>query len=171
MTGYVALLRAANVGGTGKLVMAALAEMCEDAGFEAVRTYIASGHLLFRSEHTENQVRSALEGRLRDHAGKAVGVVVRTACEIADVLARNPFADAPGNHVAVLFTDAPLPHDAYDGVTGTKNEQVRLGKRELFVLYPDRMAATRLRIPCEKQGTARNMNTVAKLVALTAALG
>jgi uncharacterized protein (DUF1697 family) len=55
-------------------------------------------------------------------------------------------------------------------VTGIKNEQVHLGKRELFVLYPDGMANTRLRIPSEKHGTARNMNTVAKLTVMAAAV-
>lgn len=38
MTGYVALLRAVNVGGTGKLPMTVLAEMCEAAGFIQVQT-------------------------------------------------------------------------------------------------------------------------------------
>jgi uncharacterized protein (DUF1697 family) len=95
---------------------------------------------------------------------------VRTVSEIADVLARNPFADSPGNRVAVLFVDAPLPNDPLDGVTGAKSEQIRLGKRELFVLYPDGMATTRLRIPSEKRGTARNMNTVAKVAKMTAVL-
>lgn len=95
---------------------------------------------------------------------------MRTGSEIADALARNPFADSPGNRVMALFVDEPLPNDPLDGVTGVKNEQIRLGKRELFILYPGGMATTRLRIPSEKQGTARNMNTVAKLAEMTAAL-
>ncbi len=169
MTGYVALLRAVNVGGTGKLPMTVLAEMCEAAEFAQVRTYIASGNVVFRSDDTEDQVRSALESRLRAYAGKSVGVVVRTASEMADVLARNPFADSPGNRVVALFVDGPLPSDPLDGVTGVKSEQIRLGKRELFVLHPDGMATTRLRIPSEKHGTARNMNTVAKLAEMAVA--
>ena len=170
MTGFVALLRAVNVGGTGKLPMTVLAEMCEAAGFSEVRTYIASGNVVFQSDSAENQVRSALEDRLRAYAGKSVGVVVRTASEIADAVAGNPFADSPGNRVMALFVDGPLPSDPLDGVTGVNNEQLRLGRRELFVFYPDGMATTRLRIPCQKHGTARNMNTVAKLAEMTAAL-
>ena len=50
---YVALLRAVNVGGTGKLPMSELAAMCEDAGFARVRTYIASGNVVFVSELDE----------------------------------------------------------------------------------------------------------------------
>ena len=161
--------RAVNVGGTGKLPMTVLAEMCEAAGFSQVRTYIASGNVVFQSDGAEDQVRSALEDRLLAYAGRSVGVVLRTASEIAGALARNPFADSPGNRVMVLFIDGPLPSDPLDGVTGVKNEQIRLGKRELFVLYPDGMAITRLRIPSEKHGTARNMNTVAKLAEMAAA--
>lgn len=169
MTGYVALLRAVNVGGTGKLPMAALMELCEAAGFANVRTYIASGNVVFQSDRTEDQVRSTLEEKLFAYAGKKVGVIVRTAAEVANTLARNPFPDSPGNRVMALFIDGPLPSNPSDGAAGIQNEQIRLGERELFVLYPNGMAKTRLRIPSEKQGTARNMNTVAKLAEMTAA--
>ena len=170
MTGYVALIRAVNVGGTGKLPMGILVGMCESAGCVGVRTYIASGNVVFRSDDAEDQIRSALEGRLHAYAGRRVGVVVRTAAEIAETLARNPFTDSPGNRVMALFVDGKLPTDPFDGVTGARNEQIRLGKRELFILYPEGMATTRLRIPSETHGTARNMNTVAKLAELTRAL-
>lgn len=116
-----------------------------------------------------NQVRSTLEDKLFAYAGKKVGVIARTAAEVADTFARNPFPDSPGNRVMALFIDGPLPSNPTDGATGIQNEQIRLGKREIFVLYPDGMAKTRLRIPSEKQGTARNMNTVAKLAEMTAA--
>ena len=170
MTGYIALLRAVNVGGTGRLPMTVLAQMCEAAGFETVKTYIASGNVVFQSGASEDRVRSALEDRLRAYAGTRVGVIVRTAAEIADTLGGNPFVGAPGNRVMALFVDGALPADPLDGVTGIKNEQVRLGKRELFVLYPDGMANTRLRIPSATHGTARNINTVAKLAEIGAAV-
>ena len=48
MTKYVALLRAINVGGTGKLPMTDLKALCEDAGFAHVQTYIASGNVAVR---------------------------------------------------------------------------------------------------------------------------
>jgi uncharacterized protein DUF1697 len=46
MTRYVALLRAVNVGGTGKLPMSELWAMCCEAGFAGVETYIASGNVV-----------------------------------------------------------------------------------------------------------------------------
>ncbi|GAT35568.1 hypothetical protein TSACC_3639 [Terrimicrobium sacchariphilum] len=170
MPTYVALLRAVNVGGTGKLPMTELKALCEEAGFQDVRTYIASGNVIFRSPSGEKAVRSALEERLLTHMGKPVQVCIRTASEMADILKRNPFSNEPGNRVAVLFTDAPLPSDPAAGVTGQKTEQLALGKRELFIFYPDGMGTSRLRLPAEKTGTARNINTVAKLAEMAAAL-
>tara|TARA_B100001079_G_scaffold249696_1_gene240645 strand:+ start:136 stop:651 length:516 start_codon:yes stop_codon:yes gene_type:complete len=170
LIGYVALLRAVNVGGTGKLPMTQLVRMSEAEGFKNARTYIASGNVVFESDRPEGEVRYALEKRLRAYTGKDVGVIVRTAAELADTLARNPFSDSPGSRVTALFVDGTLPTDAIDGVTGITNEKVRLGKRELFVLYPDGMARTRLRIPSDRRGTARNMNTVAKLAEIAATL-
>ena len=171
MPAYVALLRAVNVGGTGKLPMTVLATLCSAAGFDQVKTYIASGNVVFRSSGPEAEVRSVLQDRLQAHAGTPVGVLVRSAAEIADVVLRNPFAGEAGSRVMALFTDAPLPADPLDGARGVLDEQVRLGKRELFVLYPSGMAKTRLRLPSEKAGTARNMNTVAKLAEMAAAIG
>lgn len=170
MPAYVALLRAVNVGGTGKLPMAELKALCGEAGLHDVQTYIASGNVIFRSNSDEKSIRSVLEERLQAHMGKPVQALIRTADEMAGVLKRNPFSKEPGNRVAVLFTDAPLPADPTSGVTGQKTEQLVLGKRELFIFYPDGMGSSRLRLPAEKTGTARNINTVAKLAEMAAAL-
>ncbi len=170
MSAYVALLRAVNVGGTGKLPMSELKALCEEAGLQDVQTYIASGNVVFRSASGEKAIRPALETRLQEHMGKPVSVIIRTAAEMADVLKRNPFSREPGNRVAVLFTDAPLSSDAILQVPGQKTEQLSLGKRELFIFYPDGMGTSRLRLPAEKTSTARNINTVAKLTEMAAAL-
>ena len=70
------------------------------------------------------------------------------------------------SNVGSLFTDAPLPNQPLDGAAGRQHEEVRLGRRQLFVFYPDGMAKSRLRLPAERTGTARNLNTVAKLAEL-----
>ena len=108
MNVHVALLRAVNVGGTGRLPMRELVAMCEDAGFADVRTYIASGNVVLRSSLDEAGVRQALGQRLQEYAGKPVGVLVRSASEIAGVVARNPFPDAAGNRVVALFLDGSV---------------------------------------------------------------
>jgi uncharacterized protein (DUF1697 family) len=168
MTGFIALLRAVNVGGTGKLPMSDLKAMCEGAGFQGVRTYIASGNVVFTSQKSEAEVNAAIEAALSIYAGKPVGVLVRTAAELADVLANNPFPDKAPNRTVAIFLDAPPPTDALTHVTGRKDEQLGLGTREIYVHYGDGMAGTKLKIPAAKNGTARNMNTVAKLAAMGA---
>src|ERR1700712_568072 len=114
MTAYVALLRAVNVGGTGKLPMTEFAAMCEKAGFEKVKTYIASGNVVFTSAKSEQAVKAALEEAMECYAGKPVGVMVRTATEIAAIAEANPFPQAPGNRVVVILLDAAPPKDAIE---------------------------------------------------------
>lgn len=166
MSTWIALLRAVNVGGTGKLPMAELRAMCEDAGFKDVRTYIASGNVVLSSMSSEKQVKSVLEKMLEKYAGKPVGVLVRTSAEMAEVLAHNPFPHAAPNRTVAIFLEIPPSAGALDAIKGGSNEEIALGKREIYVHYGDGMAETKLRIPAAKAGTARNMNTVAKLVAL-----
>ena len=168
MTAYIALLRAVNVGGTGKLPMSELKAMCEAARFKSVRTYIASGNVVFESALSEHAVKQQLERRLLAYAGKPVGVMVRTAKEMADVLARNPFPRAPGNRTIAIFLDAAPPADTLESVSGAVDEVVDIGQREIYVLYGESMARSKLKIPAAKNGTARNMNTVAKLAAMAA---
>ena len=103
MPATIALLRAVNVGGTGKLPMAELKAMAGALGFANARTYIASGNLLFDTELGEAAVKRLLEERLGAYAGKPVGVMVRTAAEMARVGADNPFADQAGNRVVAIF--------------------------------------------------------------------
>lgn len=163
MTNYVALLRAVNVGGTGKLPMPELRAMCEAAGFRNVRTYIASGNVVFAADKTAAAVKTALSQALETYAGKPVGVLVRTAAEMADILAANPFPSAAPNRTVAIFLDEPPPADALTHVSGLRDEEVALGKREIYVHYGSGMGTSKLKIPAARLGTARNMNTVATL--------
>lgn len=168
MTVFVALLRAVNVGGTGKLPMTELKAMCEDAGFQRVQTYIASGNVVLETDGNAGQVKDALESRLRVYAGKPVGVMVRTAAEMAQVLAENPFpAAAPNRTVAIFLNEAP-PADTLDTVRAQVDEEIALGRREIYVHYGDGMGSSKLKIKAADAGTARNMNTVAKLAEMAA---
>jgi len=170
MTSFVALLRAVNVGGTGKLPMSELKAMCEELGFTAVRTYIASGNVVFASRKSETAIKAALEKRLAAYAGKVVGVLVRSAAEMAQVSADNPFPKAAPNRTMAIFLDEPPPKDTLAAVRGRKDEEIGLGKREIYVHYGDGMGQSKLVIPAAKAGTARNMNTVAVLAKMAAEL-
>ncbi|MBZ0112663.1 MAG: DUF1697 domain-containing protein [Thermoanaerobaculia bacterium] len=168
MQRYVALLRAVNVGGTGKLPMSDLRDLCTEAGFSEVRTYIASGNVVLTSPEAPETVQSILQRRLHDYAGKPVAVFVRTASQMRAILDNNPFPDAPPNQTAVVFLDqAPTP-DACDQASGVDHEEIHLGDREIYVYYPKGMGQSKLRIPVAKLGTARNLNTVSKLIQMVA---
>ncbi|MEI2456894.1 DUF1697 domain-containing protein [Lysobacter firmicutimachus] len=169
MTTYIALLRAVNVGGTGKLPMAELRAMCEAAGFSDVRTYIASGNVVLRSQLSAQRVQAALEDRLRAYAGKPVGVIVRTDADLRRALEANPFKQAAPNRAVLIFLDAAPPADALAAAKHRNGEEIALGEREIYVHYGDGMADSKLTIPAAKAGTARNLNTVAKLIEMAGA--
>jgi uncharacterized protein (DUF1697 family) len=164
MTRYVAFLRAVNVGGTGKLAMSELRAMCESIGCTNVRTYIASGNVVFDSRLGETSVKRKLEACLATYAGKPVGVLIRTGKELAAVLAANPFPSAAPNRTVAIFLDAAPPADTLSHLSGQHDEEVALGTREIYVQYGQGMAHSTLKIPAAKTGSARNMNTVATLV-------
>jgi uncharacterized protein (DUF1697 family) len=91
MTGWVALLRAVNLGARNKVPMAQLRALLERAGHGDVRTYIQSGNVLFRHESAD---RSAVAQRLEDAIADAFGVtttaVLRTFDELRAVAASHP---------------------------------------------------------------------------------
>jgi uncharacterized protein (DUF1697 family) len=170
MASFIALLRAVNVGGTGKLPMSDLKEICEASGLAGVRTYIASGNVVFTSGKSEAAVKKALEARLQAYAGKPVGVLVRSAAEMKAVLTDNPFPKAPGNRVVAVFLDAAPPADTLAAVRGQKDEAIGLGRREIYIHYREGIAKSKLVVAAAKAGTARNMNTVAALAKMAAEL-
>ena len=155
MPTYIALLRAVNVGGTGRLPMAELKAMCLAEGFADVQTYIASGNVVLSSKHSAARLKAALEKGLQKYAGKPVGVVVRTAGEMAAVLKANPFPKAAPNWTVAIFLDEPPPSDALKEIKGQQDEEVRLGNREIYVAYGTRMGRSKLKIPSAAKGTAR----------------
>jgi uncharacterized protein (DUF1697 family) len=170
MASFVVLLRAINVGGTGKLPMSDLKQMCEVLGFGGVRTYVASGNVVFISHKSEAAVKAALEERLEAYAGKPVGVLVRTAAEMALVAAENPFPKAPPSRTMALFLDRAPPVDTLATIHGRKDEEIGLGRREIYIHYGEGMAKSKLVVPAAKTGTARNMNTVTALARMAAGL-
>jgi uncharacterized protein (DUF1697 family) len=168
MTAYVALLRAVNVAGTGKLPMSELRTIGETCDFTKVRTFIASGNLLFESEAPEAELQREIEQRLEAFFGKHVPVFVRSAAEMAAVVAANPFDDDKASRVMAHFIAEDSEQAMLDAASGVGNERMSLGPRMIFVSYGEGIGQTRLKLPAIKQGTARNMNSVAKIAEMLA---
>ena len=165
MTSRVALLRGVNLG-KRQLPMDDLRRIAAELGLERPRTYIASGNLLFASERDEAALKRELESALAEHMGARVGVMIRSGAELAQVDRDNPFAGEPGNRVVAIFLDEAPPSDSADRAKNVDGERIALGKREIYVHYPRGQGPSRLAIPAAAQGTARNMNTVARLAGL-----
>ena len=168
MTNYVALLRGVNLVGKSSIRMADLKTIADDLGLEAARTYIASGNLLFKSGRPEETLRQMLEEDVQKHMGKDVRVMLRTADEMENVLKVNPFTDQPGNSVQAFFMNEAPPSNLLETVRNkADDERIAAGIREVFVAYGEKgIGKSRLRIPAAEAGTARNMNTVARLADL-----
>jgi uncharacterized protein (DUF1697 family) len=156
---HIALLRAVNVGGTGKLPMADLRALAESLGFTKVRTLLASGNLLLDSPLPAAAVRARLEQALG-----SVQVVMRSPAELQAALDANPFPEAAGNRLLISFLNEALPADAAAGIRHQGEERIHFAPREVYVHYGEGMGASKLRIPAAEAGTARNLNTVRKLV-------
>jgi uncharacterized protein (DUF1697 family) len=167
---YVALIRAINVGGTGKLAMTDLRRLCEEAGFKDCRTYIQSGNAVFRSNLSEASVKNKLEKVVSSHVGKQCEVIVRSRAELQATIKANPFKTAEPSRVIVLFVNDPLPKDALKGLQIPGREKVHLEEREIFVHYPEGMGRSKLKVPYAQVGTGRNLNSVMKLAAMAAEL-
>ncbi len=169
MTTYIALLRAVNVGGTGKLPMEDLRALCAAAGFAKVRTFIASGNVVFSAESPSAQVKAALEARLQDYAGKKVGVFVRTRGGDGGGSGQQPICRLGRQPTYAFFLDAPPPRDAIDHVAGRKTSGSRLGSAR-FMSTTTRAWASPSSVFLPPSWNGAEHNTVAKLAELAAQL-
>ena len=168
MTAFVALLRAVNVSGTGKLLKDDLRAIGEACGFGACRTFISSGNLLFASDFAEEDAKQRLERRVGEHFGKPTPIYVRSAAEMAEVVARNPFADDKPSRAFAYFIDDRPVQAMLDEARDVAGERLALGPRCIYISYGEGIGKTRLKLPAVKQATARNMNSVARMAALLA---
>ncbi|HEX3748891.1 MAG TPA: DUF1697 domain-containing protein [Bryobacteraceae bacterium] len=172
----VSLLRGVNVG--GHLVkMDALRGVCESLGLRRVETFIQSGNVIFA---TQARDRDALTRRLEDAIEKKFGfhcnVILRTADELRDALARNPFAGRPGIEPAKLLITflAGDPHP--EGVAKLRAldispEEAYVDGREVYVYFANGMARPKVNWAAigkllKTPGTGRNITSVQKLLAI-----
>jgi uncharacterized protein (DUF1697 family) len=70
-------------------------------------------------------------------------------------------------NVDVFVLETKPPPDATTNLRGRVDEELRAGGREIYVHYPSGMGQSKLLVPAAKNATTRNMNTIAKLVAMS----
>jgi uncharacterized protein (DUF1697 family) len=172
------MLRGVNVGGN-PLKMEWLRAACEDLGLREVRTYLQSGNIVLVSAFGAEKLATMLKAKIDRQTRLPVPVIVRSAKEIADIVAQNPFLrrngiDATKLHVTFL-ADAPKHPDVerLNKLAGTRDEY-HLAGREIFLLCPINYGQTKLsNTAIEKafgvSATTRNWNTVTTLAEMAAA--
>lgn len=177
MATAIALLRAVNVGGTGKIAMAQLRAFCEGLGLRNVRTLLQTGNLVF---DTDEIAPPALEARLetaaREKLGLATDFFVRSLKDWREVLAANPFpqeAESDPSHLLLMALKGKPASSAIDALRASiqDREHIEAVGDVLFAVYPDGIGTSKLTLPrIEKalglRGTGRNWNTAVKLAAL-----
>jgi uncharacterized protein (DUF1697 family) len=167
MPTYIALLRGINVVGANQLPMKDLVTLCGGCGFLQARTWIQSGNVIFESSLSEDSIQKKLAAALAARMGKPVAVMIRTPAELRAVSEANPFPNENPSFVLVAFLEGSMPDNPLGSMVVPDGEQVRVGKREIYVFYPEGMGRSRFRLPLRGvRVTMRNINTVAKLVEL-----
>lgn len=173
---YVAFLRGINVGGH-RVQMATLRAAFEALGFDDVRTFIASGNVIFDGGRSRP---ATLEARIEAHLAGALGFaappVLRTPAELRRVIADVPFdaSDRARAHaVHVIFMREPLDATTAGAIEALSTPRDRLVARgrEIYwwcggllseTLVPDRALARALG---PRVTTMRNLTMLEKLAA------
>ena len=180
MPAIISLLRGVNVGGHNKIKMDELRTVYESLGLRDPQTYVQSGNLVFHSKVRDLVLLARrIEDAIETKFGFRPDVVLRTTSEMREVVAKNPFAKRRGldpSKLAVTFLAEDPAAAVREAVLVIKAdpEELHLRGRELYIYFPDGMGRSKL-VPAlsralKNSGTARNWNTVTKLLAMAEAL-
>jgi uncharacterized protein (DUF1697 family) len=157
--------------------MDALRAVYESLKLEDVRTFIQSGNVIFRTKEKNlpalaKKIQAAIEGKFGFH----VEVILRTADELRQAIAANPFAkrrDVEPAKLLITFLFAEPGAEAHSTLPGLKShpEELHLKGRELYIYFPNGMGKTKLPWSSVEKllkvtGTARNLNSAVKMLAI-----
>jgi len=174
MTTIIALLRGVNVGGHNMIKMDVLRALCESLGHCNVQTYVQSGNVVFRTrERDVAQIAAKIESAIEKKHGFRPDVILRSAAEMREVIARNPFAKRkgiePGKLIVTFLADEPTAETKKAVLALKPNpEEIRVNGRELYIYFPDGSGRSKL-VPTlskvmKSKGTGRNWTSVSTLL-------
>lgn len=174
----VSLLRAVNLASHNRIKMDALCRVYESLGFTNVRSYVQSGNVLFRtSERATSNLAARIESEIEKQFGFRSPVILRTAADLREVVAHNPFVNRraiePNKLLVSFLAEEPSPAAAQKiRALKADPEEIHLRGRELYIYYPNGLARPKLpwttvQKMLQVSGTARNWNTVTKLLQMS----
>jgi uncharacterized protein (DUF1697 family) len=168
----ILLLRGINVGPRKRIAMPELRALLTEAGFEDVRTYVQSGNVVLSSRASPAKLSSHAERLIAERFGFDVDVIVRTAEDLAEVVARNPLGEVASDPKRYLvgFLEAEPDASAVERVAelAEGGEQVVAVGREVYSWHPAGAARSKLWAKLAGNGlgvcaTSRNRTTVTTL--------
>jgi len=177
VTTYVVLLRGVNLGRNRRLAMADLRGWLADLGYENVRTHLQSGNAVLGSGKKAAELQREIGKRLEEETGASIRCVVRTHDELQRVVDGNPFegvATDPARFlVAFLAEPAKKARLATLDPAEYEPERWHIGPREIYLWHPGGINNSKLTNELTDRNlgvlaTARNWNTVLKLLAMSA---
>jgi uncharacterized protein (DUF1697 family) len=179
---YLALLRGINVGGKNKVPMTELKTCFEELGCENVRTYIASGNVIFESSKSSaeltEEVQEALPKKFKLDS-ELLKILVLSHNQLQKVVDQAPegFGTEPGKYHSDAIFLMGIPSDEAIKVFNPREGVDRVWQGDL-VIYSQRLSAQRTRSrlskvmssPLYKEMTIRSWVTTAKLLELMNAM-
>lgn len=175
MTVVISMLRGVNLGPHHRVKMDELRALYERLGLKDPQTHVQSGNVVFKTRQKNLQKLGArIETAIERKLGFRPAVILRTREEMRRAIAQNPFSkrlDINPARLLVTFLGAEPTAEARDAVLGLKTdpEEIHLKGREIYIYFPDGIGRSKLQLPrlekgCRSAGTARNWNTVTKLL-------
>ncbi len=179
MQTYLALLRGVNVGTANRIKMEDLRRLFEEAGCSRVETYIQSGNVVFEASDSEADIIRNTEAALLEGAGIRTNVILRSAEELRQTVARLPFsadeiaaASARNTDVEslyVLFSAEPPKPETLNKVEkpDASEDEFHIIGRDAYLLLSQSIRASKLATRLQNAlspVTARNWNTTLQLL-------
>jgi uncharacterized protein (DUF1697 family) len=167
---WVALLRGVNLGARNKVPMAELRALLEAEGYASVRTYIASGNVLFEGPRARAKAADELERVIASAFGVETTVILRTPRQLAATVEKHPFDDSSETHVAFLAT---RPGVAATARLNEVDDGAVVSGAELYLRLPrgvhgSGLSINRIESLLGVSATLRNWRTVVALAELAA---
>lgn len=176
MKTYIALLKGINVGGHKKVPMAELRELLSKADLKNVKTYIQSGNVIFQfAKENRVELEELIQQEIKSFFGFEVSVLIKTRADLICVFNACPFSEEKKK--TSYFT---MLHDKpNEALVKTASEKIYEGEEYYIIddciyFYCEKgygkakFSVNFFERKLNTIATARNYNTMVKLLSLSA---
>lgn len=175
MTTYIVLLKGINVGGHKKVPMAELRELLATEGFQNLQTFIQSGNVILKSSEVPEYIEAKIHKVIEAHFGFKVSVIVKTRSELQSIFDKSPFSqNIKEKSYFILLNKIPENKFVKEAENiSYENEEFKIINDCLYFYSFTGFGNSKFNMNTFERklnviGTARNFNTMVKLLSLSA---